>query len=140
MTNDTRVTAEEDSGLTMWRCQLNGLEDVHAFLREHGPGSAAPLPVLPWRFDKSGTFFAEIEGGYTLDHETMQKVPAHTVLAAYAVAIGAAVEDEAADDGKRNLVVFGRVGPGLPDLGLPGRTAIVLNAQVDADDPRPAEA
>jgi hypothetical protein len=105
------------------------------FLREHGPDSETPLPVLPWHVDKSGHCFAEITGGTTRDLDTAQLLPARVVLAAYATAAGATVEERDGGEGKRELVVLGKIGPALPELGFPGRSTFVLNAVVDADPP-----
>jgi hypothetical protein len=126
----------------MWHWQVRGLTDMLAFLSEHGPDAQIPLLPLPWHMDKSGTWFAEITGGYTRDLDNAaQPIPARAVLDAYAAAAGATVEENTAlesEAGKRNLVVLGDIGQREPDLGYPGgRTTFVINAEVD-DEPGPA--
>jgi hypothetical protein len=110
-----------------WVWQLQTLEDLAAFTREHGPRSALPLPVLNWTVGAFRTVSAELA---SYDPNAL------ATLAAYAAALGADVTERAAPD-RTVYTVKGRLGRREGTEREP-RIGVVIRATVwrelDGDD------
>lgn len=86
--------------LDAWCWQLQALEDVTQFVRRHGPTSASPLPIVPWRLGHSRNAVAEL---HSWDEDALD------VLRAFAKVLGAKVQERHLDD-RITYFVTGQVG------------------------------
>src|SRR6185437_11114741 len=70
----------------LWHSQCDALQDLTAFIDEHGPGTGQPLPLLHWRVGPSRIVRAEI---HSLDreHGGAHRDP-RAVLVAYSKTLG----------------------------------------------------
>ena len=122
----TAVTEED-----LWRVEHDVLRDLMAFVEDHGPGSAHPLPVLFWRVGPARIVTAQVHA-FEADPDGHRSGP-REVVADYAAAFGSAVEEHR--DGNRTLLVArGRISPpARDDTG----TQIMVSAEVPASDRQP---
>ena len=84
-----------------WVRQVQTLEDLTAFVHEHGPRSAQPLPALNWQIGSFHGISADLVAPYDPD-------PLGT-LAAYARVLDTSVVESVAPDRTR-YTVRGRIG------------------------------
>ena len=114
----------------LWRSQCDALQDLTAFIDQHGPRTGQPLPLLHWRVGPSRIVRAEIHS-HDREHGGGHRDP-RTVLSAYSDTLGARIVEH--PDGERVLLVAdGRIGP--PAGGAPaGRTQVVITARVPKEN------
>lgn len=116
----------------LWRRQRDALQDLTAFVDEHGPGTRQPLPLLHWRIGPSPMVRAEI---HSLDreHGGGHRDP-RAVLTAYSEALGVEIVEHH-DAESVLLVADGRIGP-PQEAAAAGRTHVVISARVPTPDRR----
>lgn len=85
-----------------WVRQSQALDDLAAFVREHGPRSASPLPVLNWHIGAFRSIGADLPT-FEPDADRL------ATLDAYAAALGAVVTSRVASD-RTVYTVRGRIG------------------------------
>lgn len=110
-----------------WAWQSQTLDDLAAFVREHGPASKAPLPVLNWTI---GAFCAISADLPTFEPDAQRMA----TLDAYAAALGAVVTSRVASD-RTVYTVRGRIGRSEGTDRQP-RISVIIQATVwrDLDD------
>jgi len=116
----------------LWHSQCDALQDLTAFIDEHGPGTGQPLPLLHWRVGPSRIVRAEI---HSLDreHGGAHRDP-RAVLVAYSKTLGTKIVEHP-DPERVLLVADGRIGP-PEDGGTTGRTQVVISARVPMQNRR----
>lgn len=119
----------------LYRRQREALADLLAFVDAHAPGSAAPLPVLPWRVASVGGWCMARLSAFGPDPSAVRADP-RRVLAAYAAVLGAPVR-VLEMDGKTRHTVRGRIGRPA-GIALQPRTCLYLEADLwDTKVPQP---
>lgn len=113
-----------------WARQVETLEDLAVFVREHGPRSAQPLPVLNWRIGMFRGIGADLMAPYDPDPLG--------ILHAYARVLGTHVVESVAAD-RRRFTLRGQIGCPEGTAREPG-TSIIIQATVwrDIDGETPA--
>lgn len=113
-----------------WVRQSQTLDDLAAFVREHGPRSAAPLPVLNWTIGAFRAIGAALPA-FEPDADRL------ATLNAYAAVLGAAVTSRVASD-RTVYTVRGRIGRPEGTDRQP-RISVIIQATVwrDLDDLEP---
>jgi len=104
-----------------WIRQSQVLDDLAAFVREHGPRSKNPLPVLPWKIATYREIFAELPS-FEPDAQRM------ATLDAYAAALGTVVTSRVASD-RTVYTVRGRIGR-LEGTDKQPRIGVIIQATV----------
>lgn len=116
----------------LWRSQRDALQDLTAFIEEHGPGTGQPLPLLHWRVGPSRMVRAEI---HSLDreHGGADRDP-RAVITAYSETLGARIVEHP-DTESVLLVAEGWIGP--PEQAhAAGRTHVVVRARIPMENPK----
>lgn len=128
-----RNTAAKRLDVDAWVRQSQTLDDLSAFVREHGPRSKTPLPVLNWRLAAFREIGADLPS-FEPDADRM------ATLDAYAAVLGAVVSSRVEND-RTVYTVRGRIGRPEGTDKQP-RIAVIIQATVwreldDADGGAP---
>jgi hypothetical protein len=115
----------------LWRWQHNALSDLLAFVTEHKPGSAAPLPALPWRLAFGRAVSADLTA-HNAGPGVQSPEQLRAILAQYADVLGSDVQ-EVALSGKTRYKVSGRIGQREGTARQP-RTEMHLSTDIWLDD------
>lgn len=116
----------------LWLSQREALQDLTAFIDEHGPGTGQPLPLLQWRVGLSRAVRAEV---HSLDreHGGGHRDP-RAVITAYSDTLGMRIMEHPTAESVL-VVADGRIGPPECD-GEEGRTLVVISARVPTETHR----
>ena len=98
MTGDHAVHGADD--VDRWCWQIQALDDLTAFVADHGPAASLPLPTLNWTLGTGRALSAEL---HTYEPD------AHSTLTAYALALGVDVIERPQPD-RTVYRVHGRIG------------------------------
>lgn len=119
----------------LWRSQHDTMSDLLAFVDEHAPNKAVPLPVVPWHVGPFRTVSAEV-GQYGND-PSGARADRPGLIAAYAAALGVEVKTVTLP-GKVRYHTTGRIGRREGTAQEP-RTTLHISADVwDEDDEQPS--
>ncbi len=128
-TASPRLGADVDA----WVWQVQTLEDLSAFVGEHGPKAAVPLPVLNWTLGVGREIGADVPSFKPVAERL-------ATLEAYAAALGVAVASRVASD-RTVYTVRGRIG--RPEgMDRRPRIGVIIQATVwhESDDDHDTDA